>query len=182
MSWNPMICVQCWRRYSPTTYYCPFCGTKLAAITLIKKAIEQSAAPAMPRRILCGMKRKGQWWFRVFGYGVSWQNTNVHPLVFSERHGHRKGFRIGKWQLYWLNRAGKESNVMSKCLLEKHGRCCCQCKFRLEAHDHPMGSKIGWACIAFAFMEGEPIAYIGDFEHGICEMFQPLPWGDNGEI
>ena len=65
---------------------------------------------------------------------------------------------------------------MRECMLEEYGRCCCQCKYRLEAHDHPMGSKTGWACIAFAFEEGEPIAYIGDFEHGLCELFRPLPW------
>ena len=65
---------------------------------------------------------------------------------------------------------------MSKCMLEKHDGCCCRCKYRLEARDHPMGSKMGWACIAFAFKGGEPIAYLGDFEHGMCELFEALPW------
>ena len=68
---------------------------------------------------------------------------------------------------------------MSKCMLEEHDCCCCQCKYRLRALRHPDGiytANDSWACIAFAFEEGEPIAYIGDFEHGICELFRPLPW------
>lgn len=61
-----------------------------------------------------------------------------------------------------------------ECVLESHpqyGGCCCQCKFRLRALDHQSDRQIGWACVAFAFMEGEDIAYLGDFEHGICELF-----------
>lgn len=70
---------------------------------------------------------------------------------------------------------------MRDCQLDKHGECCCQCRFRLLALTHPCGGQIGWACIAFAFMEGEDIAYIGDFEHGMCELFRALPW-EKGEL
>ena len=66
---------------------------------------------------------------------------------------------------------------MSKCWLEKHPKyksCCCICKYQLRAFDNENPSEqIGWACIAFAFEEGEAIAYIGDFEHGLCELYAP---------
>ena len=54
----------------------------------------------------------------------------------------------------------------------EYNMCCCGCKFRLRAFEnlHP-DTQIGWACIAFAFMEGEDVAYIGDFEHGGCELY-----------
>lgn len=74
---------------------------------------------------------------------------------------------------------------MTKCCLETHpelGGCCCRCRYRLKAlkqlHDS-LGVDIpddAWACIAFAFCEGEGIAYIGSFEHGMCELFTTLPW------
>ena len=73
---------------------------------------------------------------------------------------------------------------MDKCCLETHPEfngCCCKCRYRLHALSHYRNTGVPipdgtWACIAFAFMEGEDIAYIGDFEHGICELFTPLPW------
>lgn len=67
---------------------------------------------------------------------------------------------------------------MPTCRLESypnHGGCCCQCKYRLRAFDHDSflrRAQMGWACIAFAFMEGEDIAYIGEFEHGMCELYE----------
>ena len=66
-----------------------------------------------------------------------------------------------------------------KCQLVEHqefNSCCCKCKFRLRAMEHvffPQRQRTGWACIAFAFMEGEDIAWIGDFEHGMCELYTP---------
>jgi hypothetical protein len=64
---------------------------------------------------------------------------------------------------------------MGKCALEhSETGCCCTCKHRLRALSHdsfPSSEQIGWACIGFAFMEGEDIAYIGDFEHGLCELY-----------
>lgn len=73
---------------------------------------------------------------------------------------------------------------MADCCLETHPEfngCCCKCRYRLRAETHcdvlsPELPDNAWACIAFAFMEGEPIAYIGNFEHGMCELFRPLPW------
>ena len=76
-------------------------------------------------------------------------------------------------------------DTMSKCVLEthpEHGGCCCRCRHRLQALKDSGGSPNfelpdnTWACIAFAFCQGEPITYVGDFEHGMCEMFTPLPW------
>jgi hypothetical protein len=43
------------------------------------------------------------WWFRLFGFGVSAKNTEVFPLTFSERYGHRKGLRLGKWIFHFLH-------------------------------------------------------------------------------
>ena len=63
---------------------------------------------------------------------------------------------------------------MKTCTLEthpEHDGCCCQCKYRLRTRSHPHGDQIGWACFALAFMEGENIAYLGEFEHGMCELF-----------
>lgn len=52
--------------------------------------------------IFCGMAQKGQWWFRVLGVGLSWKDTRIHPLMFSERNGYRKGLRVGSWQFHFL--------------------------------------------------------------------------------
>ena len=35
--------------------------------------------------IICGFRRRGLWWFRVFGRGIHWKDTRVHSLMFSER-------------------------------------------------------------------------------------------------
>lgn len=44
----------------------------------------------------------GRGWFRIMGYGLSWKNTKKHDLIFSERYGYRKGFRIGKYIIHFL--------------------------------------------------------------------------------
>lgn len=36
-------------------------------------------------------------WFRIFGRGLKWKDTSMHPLIFSERYGYAKFMRIGKW-------------------------------------------------------------------------------------
>ena len=41
---------------------------------------------------------KNRGWFRVFGVGLSFKNTNVHPLLFSERNGYRKGLQLGAYR------------------------------------------------------------------------------------
>lgn len=53
---------------------------------------------------LNGMKRDGQWWFRLFGYGLSGKDIKKYPLIFSERYGHRKGFRALGWIFHFLIR------------------------------------------------------------------------------
>lgn len=76
----------------------------------------------------------------------------------------------------------------SECWLTKHPEwagCCCRCKYRLRLQDHdgfPAGRVLrGWVCIAFSQCEGEPVAYLGDFEHGLCELYEglskPVPTG-----
>jgi len=34
-------------------------------------------------------------WVRLFGYGIAWKNTDVFPLLFSQRSGRTKGFFWG---------------------------------------------------------------------------------------
>ena len=63
------------------------------------------------------------------------------------------------------------------CQLEVCGRCCCTCRWRLRALDQESFPRVGvvgkgWACVGWAFVEAEPVAYIGDFEHGLCELYQ----------
>ena len=73
------------------------------------------------------------------------------------------------WEYHWGEGHGVTEKQVRKCWLEKHGSCCCECKFRLRALDHETDESLGYACVAF--MEWEDIAYVGDFEHGMCELF-----------
>ena len=52
--------------------------------------------------IVCGYRCKGLWWFRVLGYGLHYKNTRLHPLLFSERTGHRKKLKIGRFSFGFL--------------------------------------------------------------------------------
>jgi hypothetical protein len=38
-------------------------------------------------------------WFRILGYGLVIKNTNVYPLLFSERMGLRKTYKIKNWSI-----------------------------------------------------------------------------------
>lgn len=38
-------------------------------------------------------------WFRIFGFGLSWQNIKYFPLLFSERNGFQNGIIING---YWI--------------------------------------------------------------------------------
>lgn len=40
-----------------------------------------------------------QGWFRIFGRGLKWKNTEKYGLLFSERNGFWKGISIGKWRI-----------------------------------------------------------------------------------
>lgn len=51
---------------------------------------------------ICGYKKKGLFWFRIFGYGLQGKDTHTHALLFSERYGYRKGFYIGRWIFHFL--------------------------------------------------------------------------------
>lgn len=54
------------------------------------------------RALFCGMRQSGQGWFRVLGFGLAWKDTRLHPLLFSERNGYRKGLRLGAWMFHLL--------------------------------------------------------------------------------
>jgi hypothetical protein len=45
---------------------------------------------------------KGARWFRIFGFGLQWKNTTIHPLLFSQRNGYTRGITIGKWWIGFL--------------------------------------------------------------------------------
>jgi len=51
---------------------------------------------------LCGYKQKGMFWFRVFGYGISGKDINIHRLLFSEKYGYRKGIQIRRWRFHFI--------------------------------------------------------------------------------
>ena len=55
------------------------------------------SVPEENRRLFCGMTYDGGFWFRILGHGLSVQDKTKHPPVFSERHGHRRVLRLGKW-------------------------------------------------------------------------------------
>src|SRR3989304_8940645 len=64
-----------------------------------------------------------------------------------------------------------------ECWLRKHPEfhgCCCQCRFRLRAFPQATSTAMQniWICIAFA--EGADVAFVGNFQHGICELFDAI--------
>jgi hypothetical protein len=44
----------------------------------------------------------GGGWLRVFGRGFAWKDLRQHSLMFSERYGYRKTWRIGHYSFAWL--------------------------------------------------------------------------------
>jgi hypothetical protein len=52
--------------------------------------------------MIAGYRGHGLWWFRIFGYGLHWKDTRIHPLIFSERNGLTKTLQIGHWSFKWL--------------------------------------------------------------------------------
>ena len=40
---------------------------------------------------------KGLFWFRIFGYGLHIKDTKRHQLMFSERNGLTKYWKVGVW-------------------------------------------------------------------------------------
>jgi len=48
-------------------------------------------------RFFSKYKDDGFWWFRFWGYGLHGKNIKKHGLLFSERNGYTKYFKIGNW-------------------------------------------------------------------------------------
>jgi len=46
----------------------------------------------------------GGMWFRLFGYGLSIENTDKRSLIFSERNGYIKTIKIGNYSIKFLNK------------------------------------------------------------------------------
>lgn len=53
---------------------------------------------------LCGIRTKGLWWFRIFGYGFHFRDHNLYSPLFSERYGYKKRLHIGSWCFGLLRR------------------------------------------------------------------------------
>jgi len=41
-------------------------------------------------------------WFRFFGRGFSFKDVTIHPLLFGEMNGYKKGYIIGRWWISYL--------------------------------------------------------------------------------
>lgn len=51
----------------------------------------------------CYYREPGLLWFRIFGRGLLVKNLRRHPFVlFSERNGYYRGFRLGRWLIRYL--------------------------------------------------------------------------------
>ncbi len=57
---------------------------------------------------------KGMFWFRIFGYGFHCKDTNIHPILFSERNGYTKHWYFCKWSMKFLKRERKCSKLFVK--------------------------------------------------------------------
>ena len=53
-------------------------------------------------KILQHFYRDSFFWIRLFGYGIGIKDVNKYPLTFSQRNGHSKYIRLGKWVIYVL--------------------------------------------------------------------------------
>lgn len=49
----------------------------------------------------------GWYWFRIFGIGLTFKNTNMYGKTFSERSGLRKSIQIGNWNVKFLYKIEK---------------------------------------------------------------------------
>lgn len=48
----------------------------------------------------------GSGYVRLAGRGIAWKDTRYWPLLFSERQGHRKHWRLGHWSIATLKKDG----------------------------------------------------------------------------
>ena len=53
---------------------------------------------------ICYYKNTGIFWFRIFGYGLFFNDITKNPLLFSERYGYVQGLRLGKFYARILTR------------------------------------------------------------------------------
>ena len=53
----------------------------------------------------------GGFWIRVFGRGVSVSDKIKNPPLFSERYGHVRVLRFGKWGIKWLKKTKQGKNL-----------------------------------------------------------------------
>lgn len=54
-------------------------------------------------RLISYHKENGFFWIRILGYGFTIKNPRTHPLLFSQRNGYTKVYKIGKYVFYFLN-------------------------------------------------------------------------------
>lgn len=69
--------------------------------SIVTKGKEKKSVVAT--QFFSGMFEPTQFWFRFFGIGLTARNIKVHPLVFSERYGYRKYWRVGLWVFSYLH-------------------------------------------------------------------------------
>jgi hypothetical protein len=60
-------------------------------------------------RFFCYYSYTGGFWFRILGYGLSFENRSVPPLpmsrpLFSERNGYIRAFHVCGWSIRPLAR------------------------------------------------------------------------------
>lgn len=55
-------------------------------------------------RFLTIYTTRGGGWFRLFGRGFGWKNTQIIPLLFSERNGYRKHLMLGRFSIAYLSK------------------------------------------------------------------------------
>lgn len=53
--------------------------------------------------LFCYCKRDGMFWFRIVGYGLVIKDTRKRQLLFSERNGLKKPWRVGHYVITRLN-------------------------------------------------------------------------------
>ena len=53
-------------------------------------------------KIFSHYSSEGRGWFRIFGRGLKWKDTNRYDLSFSQRYGHERYIKIGKWLVGYL--------------------------------------------------------------------------------
>lgn len=52
--------------------------------------------------LFCYHASKGLFWFRIFGIGLSFEDSTIKPKRFSEREGLNEVWYIGKWRIEYL--------------------------------------------------------------------------------